>query len=142
MPRDQGTIDALLDAMRVLRRHYDDRARGLGLTMSRARVISALSRIEGASQAELATELDIEAPTLKRLLDGLEADGFVTRRPMEGDARKNALFLTPRGRDSGIIAFGRQLRSDVVEGIEAEDLRRTRDTLRRIAANIARLSGK
>lgn len=43
MNRDKGTIDALLDMVRILRRHYDDCARGMGLTMSRARVISILS---------------------------------------------------------------------------------------------------
>lgn len=140
MNRDKGTIDALLDMVRILRRHYDDCARGMGLTMSRARVISILSRNEGASQARIAVELDIEAPTLKRLLDGLEADGFVERRPMEGDARKKALFLTQRGHDSSVLEFGRKLRHDMVEGISDDDLVRTRDTLARIAANIARIS--
>lgn len=59
---------------------------------------------------------------------------------MEGDARKKALFLTQRGHDSSVLEFGRKLRHDMVEGISDDDLVRTRDTLARIAANIARIS--
>ncbi len=137
---DTVIIDSLLHVMRTLRRHYDDCARGMGLTMSRARVITTLGRQEGLSQRELAAILEIEAPTLKRQLDGLEADGFIERRPIAGDARKNAVFLTPKGRDSEINAFSRKLRSDVVEGICVDDLRCAHDVLEQIAANITRMT--
>lgn len=142
MPTDTAIIDSLLQVMRILRRHYDDCARDMGLTMSRARVISELTRKEGVTQTELASALDIEAPTLKRQIDALEAGGFVSRRPIEGDARKNAIFLTEQGRASQITAFTRKLRSDVLEGIAPEDLARARDVLDRIAENIVKLGQK
>ncbi|RMC31344.1 MarR family winged helix-turn-helix transcriptional regulator [Paracoccus alkanivorans] len=142
MPTDTAIIDSLLQVMRILRRHYDDCARDMGLTMSRARVISELTRKEGVTQTELASALDIEAPTLKRQIDALEAGGFVSRRPIEGDARKNAIFLTEQGRASQITAFTRKLRSDVLEGIAPEDLTRARDVLDRIAENIVKLGRK
>ncbi|RNF33213.1 MarR family winged helix-turn-helix transcriptional regulator [Paracoccus methylarcula] len=142
MPTDTAIIDSLLQVMRTLRRHYDDCARDMGLTMSRARVISELTRKEGVSQTELASALDIEAPTLKRQIDALEAGGFVIRRPIEGDARKNAVFLTEQGRASQITTFSRKLRSDVLEGIAPEDLARTREVLDRIAGNIVKLGRK
>lgn len=139
---DTAIINSLLHVMRTLRRHYDDCARDMGLTMSRARVITTLSRQDGISQSELAALLEIEAPTLKRQIDGLEADGFVSRRPIEGDARKNAVFLTDRGRDSQINAFSRKLRTDVLDGIPAKDLQDARRVLDRIAANINSLGRK
>lgn len=138
---DTAIIDALLNTMRVLRRHYDDVARGMGLTMARAQVITVLSRNEGISQTQLAALLGIETPTLKRQLDALETDGFLQRRPLQGDARKNALFLTERGRDSQITRFGRKLRSDALDGIDPQDLQAARAVLDRIAANIDRMGG-
>ena len=56
--------------MRLLRRSYDARAQAMGLTLSRARALTTLSRMDGATQAELAAALEIEAPTLKRQMDG------------------------------------------------------------------------
>lgn len=137
MPSNSGFIDSLLQVLRILRRHYDDCAQDMGLTMARARVITILVQNEGISQTELAKCLEIETPTLKRQLDALEADGFVKRCPIDGDARKNAMFLTEKGRSSGIIAFGQKLRSDVLEGITPEELHQARQVLDRIAANIS-----
>lgn len=133
-------LDTLLHLMRDLRRNYDAKAQSVGMTMSRARALTTLSRCEGATQTELAAELAIEAPTLKRQIDALEQAGFVERRPLDGDARKNALFLTDKGRDSGIVDFTRRLRADLVRGISEDDLARTQAVLDRIAANVERLA--
>ena len=125
--------------MRLLRRSYDARAQAMGLTLSRTRALTTLSRMDGATQADLAAALEIEAPTLKRQIDALERAGFVERRPATGDGRKNALFLTARGRDSGIVDFTRRMRADLVAGIPEGDLAVAQSVLDRIAANIARL---
>ena len=139
MPRFLHLLDTLLHLMRLLRRSYDARAQAMGLTLSRARALTTLSRMDGATQAELAAALEIEAPTLKRQIDALERAGFVERRPAESDGRKNALFLTARGRDSGIVDFTRRMRAELVAGIPDGDLAVAQSVLDRIAANIARL---
>ena len=46
MNEDRLLVDALFRTMHELRRHYDQMARELGLTLSRARVVSALARME------------------------------------------------------------------------------------------------
>lgn len=139
---DTSLIDSLLHVMRTLRHHFDDCARGMGLTMSRARVITTLARHDGLSQRELATMLDIEAPTLKRQLDALERDGFVIREAIEGDARKKAVCLTQKAKDSEVTEFGRKLRSEVLQGISDEDLALTKRVLDQIATNIAERASK
>lgn len=139
MPRNELFIDTLLGVIRVLRRSYDTRAREIGLTLSRARALTALARREGVTQSELASELAIEAPTLKRQIDALVADGFVARQPQDGDGRKNALVLTPRGRDSAIVAFTDLLRREVLDGIAPEDLDVSARVLERIAQNLQRM---
>ena len=132
-------LDTLLHLMRLLRRSYDARAEAVGLTLSRARALTTLSRMDGVAQADLAAALDIEAPTLKRQIDALERAGFVERRPAAEDGRKNALFLTARGRDSAIVDFTRRMRADLVAGIPPRDLAVAQSVLDRIAANIASL---
>lgn len=142
MPDDPLLLETLLRAMRELRRHYDVSAQEVGLTMSRARVVSALARMEGATQAELTAELGVEAPTLKRQLDALEAAGFIERRGLPGDARKRALYLTDMARSSRISRFTDRVRADVLAGIPPEDQRRAREVLERICANAAGLGGE
>lgn len=136
---DTALVDVLLQVMRNLRKHYDAKAKVMGLTMARARVITVLGRNEGISQAELAGLLEIEAPTLKRQLDGLEADGFLERRDADGDARKKIVFLTHKGRESEINAFSRKLRSDVLDGIPPEDRERATAVLQQMCENLTRL---
>lgn len=135
-------LDMLLHVMRLMRRSYDAWAEAVDLTLSRARALTTLSRMDGATQSELAAALEIEAPTLKRQIDALERAGFVERRPARDDGRKNALFLTERGRDSGVVDFTRRMRAELVAGIPAEDLARAQSVLERIAANVARLDGE
>ncbi|WP_126976091.1 MarR family winged helix-turn-helix transcriptional regulator [Frigidibacter oleivorans] len=135
-------LDALLQVLRELRRQYDTTAAEMGLTMSRARVLTTLARMEGATQAELAQELGIEAPTLKRQIDALDQDGFIERRGLDGDARKRALFLTDRGRSAEVTRFVERIRAEVLADISDEDQERTRQVLERIARNAARLRGR
>lgn len=139
MPQNEPFIDTLLGVIRTLRRSYDTRARAIGLTLSRARALTALARREGITQSELAAELAIEAPTLKRQIDALVADGFVARQPQEADGRKNALVLTPRGRDSAIVDFTARLRREVLDGIAPEDLAVAARVLKRIGQNLDRM---
>ncbi|PZO63507.1 MAG: MarR family transcriptional regulator [Paracoccus denitrificans] len=131
-------VELLVQTMRDMRRHYDNAARENGLTLARARVISAVRRDEGASQAQIAHALEIEGPTLKKLVDALEERGFIERRDDPTDGRRKTLYLTASGRDTRVADLGRRLRSDMVEGIAAEDLKTTCEVLRRMGDNMNR----
>ena len=52
------------------------------------------------SQSHLAARLDIEAPTLVRHLDRLEADGLLERRRDRSDRRVVRVRLTPAGQEA------------------------------------------
>ncbi len=75
-------VDELGRASRKLRTHFDSRVKELGLTQARARTLLLLDRLAVLNQKELAEELDIETPTMVRLLDGLEEsrDSFNAKR--------------------------------------------------------------
>lgn len=93
-PENVGFI--IGDVSRMLRTVYDRRVEPLGLTRAQWRVMAHISRNEGCTQTELAAELEIEKPTLGRLIDRLQANDWVERRADENDARTKRVFLTPR----------------------------------------------
>lgn len=134
-PEDHPLLDALLRVMRALRGQYDAAAGEVGLTFSRARVISALARAEGVTQAELAETLGIEPPTLKRQIDALERDGFLLRQGLAGDGRKRALVLTDKARAAKVARFMARVRDDLLAGVSEADQQQLQVVLERIAAN-------
>lgn len=140
MTEDALLLEALLRVIAELRRDYDKRVREMGLTFSRARVLSRLARHEGATQAELAALIGVEAPSLKRQLDALERDGLVERRALDGDGRKRALHLTERARSGPVTGYVERIREQLLEGIPAEEQARIRRALERIGDNAARLN--
>lgn len=132
-------FDPLMRLTRMIRRLFDARAEELGLTYSRARLLSVLGHHEGATQTELACLLGIEAPTLKRQLDAIEKLNLAERRPIEGDGRKYAVYLTDRTPLAPLLGFRREVEDALSEGIDPEDLRVTQRVLAQMAENAARL---
>lgn len=82
------------DVARLLRTSFDRRMRKLGLTRAQWLVLTRLHRRPGASQTELAEMMEVERATAGRLVDRLEAKGWVERRAQAGDRRVNRIFLT------------------------------------------------
>lgn len=124
---------------RKLRALVDERARGMGLTWSRARLLMELAREDGPIQSDLAGRLDIEQPTLVKLLDGLERSGMIERRAVAGDRRARRVFLTSmaRAQAEDILNFLTALRADILQGIAPGELEMALDVLRRTSRNIA-----
>lgn len=86
----------LHDVARLMRVAYDRRMKPLGLTRSQWWVLNRLYFNEGISQSELAALLDIEKPTLGRLLDRLEDKGWIQRMADATDRRTKRVHLTDK----------------------------------------------
>ena len=117
-------VNDLSAVSRKLRTLFDARARDMGLTLPRARLLMQLAAQDGPIQSDLAAILDIEQPTLVRLLDGLERKGLVERRPVEGDRRARRIVLTPAAREQAqdILRFAMDLRAVVLQGADRQDV--------------------
>lgn len=138
-PELQAAFTAeLASANRKLRALVDERARDMGLTLSRARLLMQLAKADGPIQSDLADLLDIEQPTLVRLLDGLERTGMIERRAAPGDRRARRVFLTKaaRAQAEDILAFLTELRADVLDGVDREELEVALRVLSRMSRNI------
>jgi MarR family transcriptional regulator for hemolysin len=95
------------------------RARLPGMTRARCTVLIYLAQHEGVNQAALAKVLEIRPMTLARLLDRLEADGFVARLPALDDRRAHVLTLTAKALPivEYIYVLTRKIYDDLLFGI-------------------------
>jgi DNA-binding MarR family transcriptional regulator len=132
----------LHDVSRLLRIEYNRRVRHLGLTRSQWRVIAHLSRNEGSTQTFLADTLEIENATLARLLDRLEADGWIERRPSPTDRRAKHLYLTekPAAIIDAMSHISAQLQHDTLNGLAPAERERLIDTLLGIKRNLLQMT--
>jgi MarR family transcriptional regulator, transcriptional regulator for hemolysin len=131
------------DVARLMRVAYDRRARELGLTRSQWWVLNNLFRNQGITQSELAEILEIEKASLGRLLDRLEAKGWVERRADPADRRAKRLHLTGEVQDlmRGLRALAAELRADAMDGLREAERQRFVDILLVIKANLLRING-
>ncbi len=132
------------DIARLLRMNYDRRVRRFGLTRSQWWVITNLYRNDGLTQSELAETLDIERASLGRLLDRLEANGWVRREPCDKDRRAKRVRLAsevdPVMREMRAIAAG--LRRDAMAGLKPHAQEAFVDVLLAIKSNLVALNGQ
>jgi MarR family transcriptional regulator, transcriptional regulator for hemolysin len=85
----------IADVARLLRTAFDRRVRRLGITRAQWLVLTRLHRHPGASQSEVAEMMEIERASAGRMIDRLEANGWVERRAQNGDRRVKRVYLTP-----------------------------------------------
>jgi MarR family transcriptional regulator for hemolysin len=131
------------DVARLMRVAYDRRTRELGLTRSQWWVLNHLYFHEGITQSALAGVLDIEKPTLGRLLDRLEDKGWLERRADPSDRRAKRVYLT--GNVQGLMRTLRrlaaELRAGALEGLDEFERARLLEALRVVKDNLLRMNG-
>ena len=95
-----------------------------GLSAARLSALSVLVFGGPTTVGALARAEQVSAPTMSRLVSGLERDGFVVREADEGDARAVRVRATPKGRR--VLVRGRERRvqelTQLLEGLSDDDL--------------------
>ena len=129
------------DVARLLRTRFEQRARTLGLALTRTqwRCLAHIERSEGINQAKLADILEVEPISLARLIDRLEKLGVVERRKHPTDRRMYTLHLTDTARPllDRMHALGAATREDALAEIPPARRDALYDTLMAIKANLA-----
>jgi len=131
------------DVARLLRTAYDRRTKALGLTRSQWWVLNHLYFNEGISQSELADLLDIEKATLGRLLDRLEAKGWLERRAVRGDRRIKRVYLTGEVQDlmRSLREIAADVRADALDGLDEAEREQLLGALILVKTNLLRMNG-
>lgn len=75
-------------------RIFNRRVKEIGLTKAQWHVLYLLHDSDGQTQTALAKHLDMAKPSLGKIIDRLEEDEWVTRRPDTQDRRVNLVYVT------------------------------------------------
>ncbi len=93
--RDSIRLSFLMhDVSRMRRNTYDQYMKPLGITRAQWWVLAHLSRHDGMMQTQLADVLEVGKASLGVVIEGLEASGWITRRPDPTDKRAKRVYLT------------------------------------------------
>lgn len=112
----------------------------LGLTSSQWKVILALNLFDGLSQRELADQIYVDGSTLVPVIDKMEKNGLLERKPDPKDRRNNRLYLTKKSESivDSIIETILQLRKIFYKGLSKNDLESMRPRLKKMIDNADR----
>ncbi|GLQ96880.1 MarR family transcriptional regulator [Dyella mobilis] len=140
-PEDISFGYLLNDVTLLFRKHFDRRAVKFGLTRAQWRATKMLYHREGLRQTELAEFLEMEPIAVGRVIDRLQAAGFVERRPDPKDRRAWRLYTTAQA--SGVIddmeRIAYELRRECTAGVTYEELSQAMDVMTRIKENLQAL---
>ena len=112
--------------------------RGLELTMSQYHLLEALADAGELNVGRVAEAAGVAAPTATRMLDSLERDGIVVRRPCPADRRAVTVTLTAKGArlvTAKRAAVGEQRRA-LYDALAAGERAQAETLLRRLAEAI------
>ena len=130
----------IAETAHALRKAFDRRAAGLGITRAQWKVLFRLNRSPGLRQVELADLLDIEPISLCRIVDRLEESGLVERRRDPADRRAWRLYLTEAAGPlhTKLRAVGDALIAEAFAGIPAERIAIAREVLAQVRETLGR----
>ena len=131
----------LNDVTLLFRKHFDRRAVKFGLTRAQWRATKMLYHREGLRQAELAEFLEMEPIAVGRVIDRLQAAGFVERRADPKDRRAWRLYTTEQSRViiDDMEQIARELRKDATRGIDYAELEQALAVIGRLKDNLLAL---
>jgi DNA-binding MarR family transcriptional regulator len=135
---DKGFGFLLTDSARLLSKLIDRRLQPFGLTRAQWAVLASLNSRDGLSQSELADELEIEKSTVGRLIDHVEANGWIERRPLPSDRRLWLVHLTERAGPliETVTKVILATRAEMLRGLTAEQQQHLGQGLALLKANL------
>ena len=122
----------------VLARSWLDVLRGHGMTVARWQVLSILQEYDGSRVGELARMAAVEQPVMSRVVDQMERDGLVQRRPSPADARVTEVWLSRSGRRvfTTLLPEAERWVDGALAGIDAATVRAVSAALLTVMANV------
>ena len=113
---------------------FDAQLGGLGVTTQRFSALVLIASNPGLKQTELASVMGIARSGVLAIVEALGLQGLIERRPAPGDARAQALFLSPLGEERlpQIVELVREHDRELVRGFSAAEIETLKSLLERI----------
>jgi DNA-binding MarR family transcriptional regulator len=130
----------LNDVARLQRNNFDKQAKSAGLTRAQWSAIAYLYTNNGIRQIDLAELLDVAPITLARLIDRLEASGWVERQDDVLDRRAKKLFLTDKvdAVINQMQLIGQKVRNVAFKNITIEEQEQLKSILLKVRSNLSK----
>jgi MarR family transcriptional regulator, transcriptional regulator for hemolysin len=130
----------IAETAHALRKAFDRRAAGMGVTRAQWKVLFRLQRQPNLRQIELADMLDVEPITLSRIVDRLEEAGLVERVADPADRRAWRLHVTARAQPlvEKLRGVADEMIAEAFAGTDPRDIEITRRVLARVRENASR----
>lgn len=142
-PDDEHYIGySITDVGRLMRTVFERRVRAFGLTRAQWLVIARVHRRPGMSQSEAADLLEIEKAPAGRLIDRMEAKGWLERRADPNDRRINRLHLTAGAKrvHAAIWPIAEATVDDALGDLSATERRKLTALMKRVKLKLQALS--
>ncbi len=125
-------------AARMYRARIGGLLSGIGLHAGQEGVLKALDTKDGQSMTELASMLEVQPPTVTKMVGRLATKGYVERRGSASDGRLAHVYLTDSGRETlgEIDRMLKRIERQAFAGIDSKDQKKLNRMLRRIARNL------
>lgn len=109
-----------------------------GITYRQVQVLSCLALRGQLTQAEIAEMLGVEPPTVVRVLDRMERDGWIVRDDDPQDRRKKLICPTERVAPvwEQFLACGKGVRQRATTGLSPDEVNRLIDSLKCVRSNL------
>ncbi|MDE1812307.1 MAG: MarR family transcriptional regulator [Thaumarchaeota archaeon] len=128
---------------KALQKSFDlELRKNAGVSLSQWRVVGALVIQPGLTQKEIADKVGIEGATLVPVIDKMEKEGLLKRKPDSDDRRVNRIYLTQKA-DSlweKMTECALRIRKSSLKNISEDDIQATLETLRKISKNLVMFS--
>ena len=121
--------------MRRVYDYYDQRLSPFGLTSPQYFVFNALWMGDGISIGELGERVSLDSSTLTGIIDRMERNGYVERRPNPDDRRSVLVFLSAKARELGprILKFADEFDATLRQPFSREEIATFERVLRSLA---------
>jgi MarR family transcriptional regulator, transcriptional regulator for hemolysin len=141
MDRYQNFGFLLKDVGRLYTRRFEERAHALALTLPQCKALAFLAKNEGVSQKRLAELIEVDPMSLVRMLDRMQADGWVERRSDPEDRRARCLCLTEKAKPlvDEIWRLAAETRAETLQGLATQEREVLMELLERLHANLLAL---
>jgi DNA-binding MarR family transcriptional regulator len=139
--RERAPLGYLVhEVARLLKRRFEDEARGHGITLPQWRALAMIAKRECISQVALASMIDADPMTTSGILDRLEKRGLIRREPDPADSRVKLARLTEDGQELFTIArsVGQAMYESALDGVSPDERQTVEAVLEKIRTNLSR----
>lgn len=132
---------------RVMRRvydHYEKRLSPFGLTPPQYFAFNALWMGDNITIGELGDRVSLDSSTLTGIIDRMERDGYVERKPNPDDRRSALVFLTGKAKKLGprILEFADELDTTLRQPFSKKDMATFEQVLRTLGEATTQTQGE